>query len=86
MAKSKVKSPPKKTIKKVTKTKVPSYKKVKTILISQPNPETERNPYSDLSERFKVKIHFRPFIVIEGIFCSGIKQQERCRSLFPDLR
>ena len=41
--------------------------KVKTILVSQPKPESERSPYFDLMERCNVKIDFRPFIHIEGI-------------------
>lgn len=45
----------------------PVYRKVKSILISQPKPETERNPYSELAVKYKVKIEFRPFIQIEGI-------------------
>ncbi len=41
--------------------------KVKTILVSQPKPESERSPYFDLMERCNVKIDFRPFIHIEGV-------------------
>lgn len=45
----------------------PVYRKVKSILISQPKPETDKNPYSELAQKYKVKIEFRPFIQIEGI-------------------
>lgn len=41
--------------------------KVKTILVTQPKPETEKKPYFDLAKKFNVKIDFRPFIQIEGI-------------------
>lgn len=41
--------------------------KVKTILVSQPKPESERSPYFDLMDRCNVKIDFRPFIHIEGV-------------------
>ncbi|WP_405610102.1 uroporphyrinogen-III synthase [Polaribacter sp. Asnod1-A03] len=41
--------------------------KVKTILVSQPEPKTETSPYFDLSDKQKVKIDFRPFIHVEGI-------------------
>lgn len=41
--------------------------KVKTILVTQPKPETEKNPYFDLAKKFNVKIDFQPFIQIEGI-------------------
>lgn len=40
---------------------------VKTILVSQPKPETEKSPYFDLSEKLKLKIDFRPFIHVEGV-------------------
>lgn len=41
--------------------------KVKNILVTQPKPETDKNPYFDLAKKFNVKIEFRPFIQIEGI-------------------
>lgn len=41
--------------------------KVKTILVTQPKPETEKSPYFDLAKKFNVKIDFRPFIHVEGI-------------------
>jgi uroporphyrinogen-III synthase len=41
--------------------------KIKTILVSQPEPKTENSPYLDLAEKQKLKIDFRPFIKVEGI-------------------
>lgn len=41
--------------------------KVKTILVSQPKPESEKSPYFDLASKYKLKIDFRPFIHVEGI-------------------
>jgi uroporphyrinogen-III synthase len=41
--------------------------KVKSILVTQPKPETEKSPYFDLAKKFNVKIDFRPFIHIEGV-------------------
>ena len=41
--------------------------KVKSILVSQPKPESEKSPYFDLASNFKVKIDFRPFIHVEGV-------------------
>lgn len=41
--------------------------KVKSILVSQPKPESDRSPYFDLANNFKVKIDFRPFIHVEGV-------------------
>lgn len=40
---------------------------VKSILVSQPKPETEKSAYFDLQKKYDVKIDFRPFIHIEGI-------------------
>ena len=41
--------------------------KVKSILVTQPKPETEKSPYYDLAKKFNVKIDFRPFIQVEPI-------------------
>ena len=42
-------------------------KKVKTVLISQPKPATEKSPYFDLADKHKLKIDFRSFIHVEGV-------------------
>lgn len=41
--------------------------KVKTILISQPQPATEKSPYYDLADKYNLKIDFRPFIHVEAV-------------------
>ena len=41
--------------------------KVRSILVSQPKPETDKSPYYDLAKKLNVKIDFRPFIHVEGI-------------------
>ena len=41
--------------------------KVKSILVSQPKPESDKSPYYDLASNYKIKIDFRPFIHVEGI-------------------
>jgi uroporphyrinogen-III synthase len=50
--------------------------KVKTILVSQPEPKIENSPYFDLQERQKVKIDFRPFIHVEGVDAKEIRHQK----------
>ena len=50
--------------------------KVKTILVSQPKPETEKSPYFDLSNSCKVKIDFRQFIHVEGLDAKEFRQQK----------
>lgn len=41
--------------------------KIKTILVSQPRPESERSPYFEVGQKHKLAIDFRPFIHIEGV-------------------
>ena len=50
--------------------------KVKTILVSQPEPKIENSPYFDLQEKQKVKIDFRPFIHVEGVTAKDVRQQK----------
>ncbi len=50
--------------------------KVKTILISQPEPKIESSPYFDLEESQRVKIDFIPFIHIEGVSSKDVRQQK----------
>jgi uroporphyrinogen-III synthase len=50
--------------------------KVKTILVSQPEPKMENSPYSMLIEKEKVKVDFRPFIHVEGVDAKGVRQQK----------
>lgn len=50
--------------------------KVKTILVSQPEPKVENSPYFDLIDRQKVKIDFRPFIHVEGVSSKDVRGQK----------
>ncbi|NER16961.1 uroporphyrinogen-III synthase [Spongiivirga citrea] len=50
--------------------------KVKTILVSQPEPKVENSPYLRLVEKQKVKIDFRPFIHVEGVDAKEVRQQK----------
>jgi len=50
--------------------------KVKTILVSQPEPKVENSPYFDLIERQKVKIDFIPFIHVEGVSSKEVRSQK----------
>ncbi len=47
------------------KAKEGEYKKVKTILVSQPKPE--RSPYYELEKKYELQIDWRPFIHVEGV-------------------
>ena len=50
--------------------------KVKTILISQPEPVNENSPYTRLREKHNLKIDFRPFIHIEGVDAKDVRRQK----------
>ncbi len=50
--------------------------KVKTILVSQPEPKVDNSPYFDLIEKQKVKIDFIPFIHVEGVTGKDVRTQK----------
>lgn len=50
--------------------------KVKTILVSQPEPKVENSPYFELQQKLKVKIDFRPFIHVEGVSAKDVRQNK----------
>lgn len=50
--------------------------KVKTILVTQPKPETEKSPYFDLADKYKLKIDFRPFIQVEPISSKDFRKDK----------
>lgn len=50
--------------------------KVKTILVSQPEPKVDNSPYFDLIEKQKVKIDFIPFIHVEGVTGKDVRSQK----------
>ena len=50
--------------------------KVKTILVSQPEPSTEKSPYNRLQNKHKLTIDFRPFIHVEGVNAKEVRQQK----------
>ena len=49
--------------------------KIKKILVSQPQPSSEKSPYYDISEKYGVKIDFRPFIKVEPIIAKEFRTQ-----------
>jgi len=49
--------------------------KIRKILISQPEPQTEKSPYFDLANKYNLKIDFNPFIQIEGVSVRDFRQQ-----------
>lgn len=49
---------------------------IKTILVSQPEPESDKNPFTALAEKHKLRVDFRPFIHIEGIDPTDFRAQK----------
>lgn len=49
---------------------------IKKILISQPQPTSEKSPYFDLAKDYGVELVFRPFIKVEGLTSKEFRQQK----------
>ena len=49
--------------------------KIKKILVSQPQPTTEKSPYTELAEKYGLKLEFRPFIKVEGVTGKEFRQE-----------
>jgi len=50
--------------------------KIKKIIVSQPDPLSEKSPYMELAQKYNLKIDFRPFIKVEGISAKDFRQQK----------
>ncbi len=50
--------------------------KVKRVLISQPDPGSEKSPYQETAEKYGLKVDFRPFITVEGVNSKEFRQQK----------
>ena len=48
---------------------------IKSILVSQPEPKTDKNPFSDLADRFNLQVDYRSFIHVEGVDPQDFRQQ-----------
>lgn len=53
-----------------------SLRKVESILVSQPEPTDENNPYYKLATKYNIKVDFRPFIHIEPIDIKEFRKQK----------
>lgn len=49
--------------------------KIKKVLVSQPEPSSDKNPYFEVAEKYNVKIDFRPFIHIEPVETKEFRKQ-----------
>ncbi len=59
-------------------TKMPKdrMKKVESILVSQPKPQTDKSPYFDLAEKYNLQVDFRPFIQVEPVSAKDFRKQK----------
>lgn len=48
---------------------------IKKILVSQPQPSSEKSPYFEIARRHNVELVFRPFIKVEGLTPKEFRQQ-----------
>lgn len=51
-------------------------KKVKSILVSQPEPTSENSPYYDLAKKYNLKVDFRPFIQVDPVPFKEFRKQK----------
>ncbi|HET6991991.1 MAG TPA: uroporphyrinogen-III synthase, partial [Bacteroidia bacterium] len=49
--------------------------RVKSILVTQPKPETDKSPYAELAKKYSLKVDFREFIHVEGVPSQDFRQQ-----------
>ena len=59
--------------------------KVKTVLVSQPEPSSEKSPYNRLKDKYKLTIDFIPFIFVEGVKAKEVRQQKIDFSKFDNI-
>ncbi len=60
----------------MTETATDRMRKVKSILVTQEEPTDLNSPYLKLSERYNVKIDFRPFIQVEAVPIKEFRKQK----------
>jgi len=58
---------------------------VKTILVSQPEPKSGKNPFSDLAGKYRVQIDYRSFIHVEGIDAQEFRKERILLSDFTGV-
>lgn len=50
--------------------------KITKVLVSQPQPESDKNPYSAIAAKYNVDITFRPFVKVEGLSAKEFRAQK----------
>jgi uroporphyrinogen-III synthase len=60
----------------MTKSVEDRYKKVSSILVSQPQPSDQKSPYFKLAEKYDLKVDFRPFIEVNPVTLKEFRAQK----------
>ncbi|MRI63726.1 uroporphyrinogen-III synthase [Ornithobacterium rhinotracheale] len=58
---------------------------IKSILVSQPKPNSETSPYAVLEKDLSVSVDFQPFIKVEGLTAKDLRQQKIDLSKFTGI-
>lgn len=59
--------------------------KVKSILVTQPKPESDKSPYFDLAKKYNLKIDFREFIHVEGLPATEFRKERINLPDYPSI-
>ena len=49
---------------------------IKKILVSQPQPSSEKSPYFKIAQKYGVELVFRPFIKVEGVSAKDFRKEK----------
>lgn len=49
---------------------------IKKILVSQPQPSSEKSPYFNIAQKYGVELVFRPFIKVEGVSAKDFRKEK----------
>ena len=52
------------------------HRKVKSILVTLPKPDSDKSPYFDLAKKHNLKIDFRSFIHVEGVSSKDFRKEK----------
>jgi len=51
-------------------------RKVKSVLVTLPKPETDKSPYFELAKKYNLKVDFRSFIHVEGVSSKDFRKDK----------
>ncbi len=60
-------------------------KKVKSILVTLPKPDSEKSPYYELARKYNLKVDFRSFIHVEGVPAKEFRKEKITLSEFTSV-